>query len=92
MHGRITPVGNTVDPATGGFRNDIGDAELAAVWTDPEFDETQHAFYYARVLQIPTARHSLYDAIALGKKNIEGSPATIQECAYTSPMWFAPGN
>ena len=89
-NGRIPAVGNTVDLKTGNTRNDIGAAELAAVWTDPGFDASKHAFYYVRVLQIPTARHSLYDAIALGKENIDGFPATIQERAYTSPIWFTP--
>jgi hypothetical protein len=89
--GRVKSVGNTVDLKTGRYTNSIGDAQLATVWADPDFDSSQRAFYYARVIQIPTPRHTLYDAIALGmdpKKT--GHPATIQERAYTSPIWYAP--
>ncbi len=90
--GRLAPVGNTVDLATGRYTNTIGDAQLAVVWTDPDFDAGQRAFYYARVLQIPTPRHTLYDAIALGMDPAEtGHPPTIQERAYSSPIWYAPG-
>jgi hypothetical protein len=89
--GKVTPVGNTVNIATGHYTNSIGDAELVAVWTDPDFDPTQRAFYYVRVLQIPTPRHTLYDAIALGIPVEEtGHPATIQERAYSSPIWYTP--
>jgi hypothetical protein len=63
---------------------------LSAVWTDPDFDAAQSAFYYLRVLQIPTARHSLLDAIALGMESAEGHPDTIQERAYTSSIWYRP--
>ena len=78
--GKVPPVGNTVDLATGSWTNDIGDPELAVVWTDPDFDPAKRAFYYVRVLQIPTPRVSLYDAIALGIDVEEtGRPATIQE-------------
>jgi hypothetical protein len=89
--GSIKPVGNTVDLKTGTYTNSIGDAQLAAVWTDPEFDPGTRAFYYVRVLQIPTPRHTLYDAIALGIDPKEtGNPATIQERAYSSPIWYTP--
>ena len=89
--GKLPRVGNTVDLATGTYTNDIGDAQLAAVWRDPDFDAGQLAFYYVRVLQIPTPRNSLYDAIALGVDPEEtGKPATIQERAYTSPIWYTP--
>ena len=64
--GRLPPVGNSANIATGKTANTIGDAELAAFWVDPEFDPELSAFYYARVLQIPTVRHSQLDAIALG--------------------------
>ena len=84
-------VGNTVDLATGAFTNDIGDAQLTVVWKDPEFDASRPAFYYVRVLEIPTPRYSLYDAIALGIDPQEtGRPATIQERAYSSPIWYTP--
>jgi len=60
------------------------------VWQDPEFNAAQRAFYYLRVLQIPTPRHSLYDAVALQKPLPEGVKSTIQERAYTSPIWYTP--
>lgn len=85
------PVGNTVDLETGAYSNDIGETTLTTVWEDPEFDPTQSAFYYVRVLQIPTPRYSLLDAIALDIDVEEtGRPATIQERAYTSPIWYTP--
>jgi len=88
--GTLPSVGNTVNLATGSVKNSIGAPQLAAVWTDPHFNASETAFYYARVLQIPTARHSLLDAIALGKEHAEGHPDTIQERAYTSAIWFRP--
>ena len=91
--GSLPAVGNTVDLATGRFTNDIGTPELVTVWTDPDFDATQRAFYYVRVLQIPTPRNSTYDAIALGLDPEEtGHATTIQERAYSSPIWYTPGN
>ncbi len=89
--GSLPAVGNTVDLETGQVENSIGAAELAAVWSDPEFDTSQAAFYYVRVLQIPTARHSLLDAIALGMEHATDQPDTIQERAYTSSIWYRPG-
>lgn len=88
--GSIPPVGNTVDLATATYQNTIGDAELFAVWTDPEFDPAQHAFYYLRAIEIPTPRWSTYDAVALGVDIPEGLPATIQERAWGSPIWYTP--
>ncbi len=89
--GSIPPVGNTVDLKTGMYTNDIGDPSLSAMWKDPDFDPEQRAFYYVRVLQIPTPRHTLYDAIALGMDPKDtGHPATIQERAYSSPIWYTP--
>jgi hypothetical protein len=89
--GRTPAVGNTVDVTTGTYENSIGAAELSAQWTDPSFDDSLHAYYYVRVLQIPTPRHTLYDAIALGIEPGElNEPATIQERAYTSPIWYTP--
>ncbi|NCF17955.1 MAG: DUF3604 domain-containing protein [Haliea sp.] len=88
--GRLPPVGDTVDRASATYSNDIGAAELSTVWRDPQFDPSQPAFYYTRVLQIPTPRHSLYDAIALGKDGADDHPDTIQERAYTSPVWYRP--
>jgi len=84
-------VGNTVDLKTGQYTNTIGDVQLATVWTDPDFNPKQSAFYYARVLQIPTPRYSLLDAIALGIDPEETNrPATIQERVYSSPIWYTP--
>ena len=88
--GRLPAVGNTVDLETGAFTNDIGSAELAKVWTDPEFEPGQRAFYYARVLEIPTPRHSLLDAIALQQPVSDAQPPTLQERAYSSPIWYTP--
>ena len=88
--GRLPPVGNTADISSGKTDNSIGDPELAAMWVDPEFDPAQRAFYYARVLQIPTVRHSQLDAIALGIDTPYEGPATLQERAYTSPIWYSP--
>jgi len=84
-------VGNTVDLETGRYTNSIGDAELLTVWSDPDFDGSQPAFYYARVLEIPTPRYSLLDSIALGQDwKSTNRPATIQERAYSSPIWYTP--
>lgn len=88
--GRPQAVGNTVDAASASYRNAIGAAELATVWTDPQFDPTARAFYYVRVLQIPTPRNSLYDSVALQKPPPEGFATDLQERAYTSPIWYAP--
>jgi hypothetical protein len=88
--GRLPPVGNTVDLATATWTNTIGDAELAGTWTDPDFDPKQHAFYYARVLEIPTPRWSTYDAVRAGLPLLKEVPATIQERAWTSPIWYTP--
>lgn len=88
--GKLEPVGNTVDIATAAYKNTIGAAELATVWTDPDFDPSQSAFYYVRVLQIPTPRNSLYDSVALQKAPPAGYATTIQERAFTSPIWYSP--
>jgi hypothetical protein len=88
--GKLPPVGDTVNLATGKYANTIGAAQLAAVWTDPEFDPAQRAFYYVRVLQIPTPRHTLYDALALKREHPASPPAVIQDRAYTSAIWYTP--
>lgn len=89
--GRLAPVGNTVDLKTGAYTNTIGAVFLRTLWRDPEYRPGQKAFYYARVLQIPTPRYSLFDAIQLGiDPKSTGKPLTIQERAYTSPIWVAP--
>jgi hypothetical protein len=88
--GKLPPVGNTVDLAAGKYADTIGTAQLATVWTDPAFDPAQRAFYYVRVLQIPTPRHTLYDALALKREHPPRPPAVLQERAYTSAIWYAP--
>lgn len=89
--GKVPAVGNTVDVSTAKYTNSIGAPQLSAVWTDPDFKANQAAFYYVRVLEIPTPRHSLYDAVALGiDVSATKAPATIQERAYSSPIWYTP--
>jgi hypothetical protein len=88
--GKLPPVGNTVDLTTAEYTNTIGDTELSAVWTDPDFDPSQMAFYYGRVIEIPTPRWSTYDAVRAGLPLLEDVPATIQERAWTSPIWYTP--
>ncbi|MEE8260942.1 MAG: DUF3604 domain-containing protein, partial [Gammaproteobacteria bacterium] len=85
-----TPVGNTVVAETANFTNTIGASELATVWTDPDFDPTQKAFYYARVIEIPTPRWSTIEAFRFGIPIPEGAPVSTQERAYTSPIWYTP--
>jgi hypothetical protein len=89
-NGKLPAIGSTVDPKTAQYTNTIGAAELATVWTDPSFDPAQRAFYYARVLEIPTPRWSTYDAVKLGVAVPKGLPVTIQERAWTSPIWYTP--
>jgi hypothetical protein len=89
--GKVPAVGNTVDVKTAQYTNSIGAIQLSTVWRDPDFKRTQPAFYYVRVLEIPTPRHTLYDAVALGIDVSEThEPATIQERAYSSPIWYTP--
>jgi len=90
--GKLPAVGNTVDAATASWYNTIGASELGTVWTDPDFDPAQKAFYYARVLEIPTPRWSTYDAFRFGIELPEGVPTSTQERAYTSPIWYTPGS
>jgi hypothetical protein len=88
--GKLPAVGNTVNLETGAWDNSIGEPSLAVLWQDVDFDPAQRAFYYVRVLQIPTPRHSLLDSIALQSGIPDEGPATIQERAYTSPIWYTP--
>jgi hypothetical protein len=88
--GGLPAVGNTVDVKKATYRNSIGSAQLSARWSDPDFDPKQPAFYYARVLEIPTPRWSTYDAATLGIDIPGGLPASIQERAWTSPIWYTP--
>ena len=85
-----TPVGNTVDLEAANWTNTIGASELAAVWTDPDFDPKEKAFYYARILEIPTPRWVLYDKVRLGAEIPKEAKLIHQERAYTSPIWYTP--
>jgi hypothetical protein len=88
--GKVPAVGNTVDVATASFQNSIGAPELGTIWTDPDFDPAERAVYYARVIEIPTPRWILYDRVRLGAEIPEGASLTLQERAYTSPIWYTP--
>jgi hypothetical protein len=88
--GKLPPVGNTVDVARATWKNTIGDPELIAVWTDPGFDPAQAAFYYAKVIEIPTPRWTAYEALRFNVKMPPEVPMTTQERAYTSPIWYTP--
>jgi hypothetical protein len=89
--GKLPPVGNTVDVEAASYTNSIGEPMLFGFWTDPEFDPNQRAFYYVRVLEIPTPRWTTYEAAFFGTERPEDVPASIQERAYTSPTWYTPG-
>jgi hypothetical protein len=86
------PVGNTVDLATVTYTNDIGDALLGAFWEDPNFDPAVPAWYYVRVIEIPKPRWSAYDQVRFGIKMSDDVPMTVQDRAYTSPIWYTPSN
>ena len=88
--GKLPPVVNTVDVKKASFTNTIGAPELITVWTDPELDPALKAFYYARVIEIPTPRWTAYDAKRFGVKPLPGTRMTITERAYTSPIWYTP--
>ena len=88
--GKLPGVGSTVDLATATWTNTIGDPELIAVWRDPEFDPKQRAFYYARVLEIPTPRWTLFDAVRYKVAPPKGVPLVTQERIYSSPIWYEP--
>ena len=90
VDGKLPPVGNTVDVANATWGNSIGSPELMTVWQDPAFDATQSAFYYARVIEIPTPRWTAYDAKRYGIKMPADVPMTTRERAYTSPIWYSP--
>ncbi|MCG6947289.1 MAG: DUF3604 domain-containing protein [Acidobacteria bacterium] len=85
-----TPVGNTVDVANASFTNTIGDALLGAYWEDPTFDPSERAFYYVRVIEIPKPRWTAYDQKFYGITMPEGTRLTVQDRAYTSPIWYTP--
>jgi hypothetical protein len=88
--GKLPPVGNTVNVEKATWKNTIGSTELMTVWTDPEFDPNLSAFYYARVIEIPTPRWTAYEALRFGVKMAPDVPMITQERAYTSPIWYTP--
>jgi hypothetical protein len=88
--GVVPPIGSTVDIDKGTYTNTIGAVELKTVWTDPEFDPSQHAFYYARVLEIPTPRWTTIQAAQLGIAPPDTVHPTQQERAWSSPIWYTP--
>jgi hypothetical protein len=90
-NGKLPSVGNTVDIKNATWLNTIGAAELGTVWTDPDFDPKERAFYYARVIEIPTPRWIVYDAFRFGIEIPKGAETIHQERAYTSPIWYKPG-
>ena len=89
--GKVPAVGHTVDVANATWINSIGAPELIAVWRDPDFDANQPAFYYGRVIEIPTPRWTAYDVKRFGVKPLPDTTMTLQERAYTSPVWYTPG-
>ena len=88
--GKVPLVGSTVDVANATWTNTIGASELITVWTDPDFDPAMQAFYYARVIEIPTPRWTAYDAAYFGLELGPEVPMTVTERAYTSPIWYTP--
>ncbi len=90
VSGQAPAVGNSVNVEKLRYSNDIGASELSTVWTDPDFNPTQSAVYYVRVLEIPTLRWTNYDAFRLGIELPEGQSATFQERAWSSPIWYTP--
>jgi hypothetical protein len=90
-NGKLPPVGNTVDVANATWTNTIGAPQLVQAWQDPEFNAAQRAFYYVRVLEIPTPRWTAYDAKRYNLKLPKAVRMTTQERAYTSPIWYTPG-
>lgn len=87
---KLPPIGNTVDVATATFANTIGAPELITVWPDPDFDPTQPAFYYMRVIEIPTPRWRAYEAVRFGVEIADDVSMVTQERAYTRPIWLTP--
>jgi hypothetical protein len=88
--GKVPDVGNTIDYGEATYSNSIGAAQLSTVWSDPDFDAKQRAFYYARVIEIPTPRWPVYDAKYFDFELPEAVPRTNRDRAYTSPIWYTP--
>ena len=89
-NGKVPPVGNTVNVKDASYTNSIGAPYLSAYWKDPAFKASERAFYYVRVLEIPTPRWTTYDAKFFGVALPKDVPASLQERAYTSPIWYTP--
>jgi hypothetical protein len=87
---KVPPVGNTVDVTQATYANTIGSPELMGTWTEPEFDPAMSALYHVRVHEIPTPRWTTYDAVRNKLALLDDVPATIQERAWTSPIWYTP--
>ena len=90
VKGKLPAVGNTVDLEAANWTNTIGASELGTVWTDPDFNPNENAFYYVRVLEIPTPRWVVYDKVRLGAELPKEAKLVHQERAYTSPIWYTP--
>ena len=88
--GKLPAVGNTVDVKNATYSNSIGAVALQAYWKDPAFKPGERAFYYVRVLEIPTPRWTTFDAKIFRSRCRTDVPASIQERAYTSPIWYTP--
>ena len=88
--GKLPPVGDTVDLAHATYANTIGAAQLSTVWKDPAFDPSVRAFYYVRVLEIPTPRWPVYDAVRYGAKLPADARLKDQQRGYSSPIWYDP--
>ena len=88
--GKLPPVGSTVNVADASYTNAIGEPFMQVFWTDQGFDPNLRAFYYVRVIEIPTPRWTTFDAKVFGVKIPEGAPVDVQERAYTSPIWYTP--
>jgi Protein of unknown function (DUF3604) len=88
--GQVPLVGSTVDLNNASWTNTIGAPELTSFWQDPDFSPAEHAFYYVRVIEIPTPRWTAYDVKRFGVKMSQQVPMTVTNRAYTSPIWYSP--
>ena len=89
-NGKLEPVGTTVNLETATYANSIGSPYLSTVWSDPDFDPSESAFYYVRVLEIPTPRWTAFDEARFGVRMDDAVTRVLQERAYTSPIWYTP--
>ncbi|MFM7170612.1 MAG: DUF3604 domain-containing protein, partial [Cyanobium sp.] len=90
-NGKLPALGNTVNLKTATYTNSIGAPVLAGIWRDPDFDPSRPTLYYVRVLEIPTPRWTTYDAVRAKLPLLQDVPATVQERAWSSPIWVTPG-